>query len=146
MYDPSKKTASNDILNSNCSQLLLLIVGYLNGTETDLLDSLEVELGTITNNFFVLDWICSARAIWRQKSTKSDNFVSTLNFSSSNFETRLGESTITMASLSSSNLFQSVAGTEEHLLELWMAHVGEQQVKQLIEFVPNNIQVRNKNL
>lgn len=128
----------------NLSQLLLLMVGYIIRTENEAdLTDLELELATIVNNFSVLEWICSARATWKQKLTKSDNYMSTLNFSAPTIfdGSRLADSTMTMGSLSSSTIFQPISTSEEHLLELWLSHVGEQQVKQLIEFVPNHIQV-----
>lgn len=127
----------------NLSELLFLLVGYIIRSEQDAgLESVELELGSILNNFAVIDWVCSARAQWKQKVSKTDAYASTLNFSSSLIDkVRGGDSMASFASLNSTTLFEPTAKTEENLLELWMAHIGDQQVKQLIEFIPLNFKV-----
>lgn len=127
----------------NLSELLFLLVGYIIRSEQDAgLESVELELGSILNNFAVIDWVCSARAQWKQKVSKTDAYASTLNFSSSLIDkVRGGDSMASFASLNSTTLFEPTAKTEENLLELWMAHIGHQQIKQLIEFIPLNFKV-----
>ena len=122
---------------------MTLIIGYKIRTEneSDLegLEGLELELGSIVNNFAVLDWVCSARALWKQKLVKTDNYGSTVNFSTSPIfdSSRLGD-----ASLSASTLFHPTSNSEENLLELWLSHLGEKQVQQLIDLTPRSIEVR----